>query len=202
MNVKSNYSGKDASPRGPYLSSYRENMNTSYILRPATESDLIAINDIYNYYVLHSTCTYQEEPEPLDGRRKWFNHHGDKHPVIVAEAVDGQVVGWGSLSAFHDRSAFRRTVENSIYVHHQYRRRGIGSLLLQELIVRARNLGHRVIIAGIDGEQTASFTLHTQFHFEKVGRFRQVGFKFGRWLDVVYMELCLDAPAPKPPPSV
>src|ERR1022692_2504457 len=124
-------------------------------LRPATESDLAAINDIYNHYVLHSTCTYQEELDPLDGRRRWFSHHGDKHPVIVAEA-GGQVAGWGSLSAFHARSAYRRTVENSVYVHHRHHRRGIGSRLLQELIVRARSLSHHAIIAGIDAEQPAS----------------------------------------------
>jgi phosphinothricin acetyltransferase len=160
-------------------------------LRPATESDLVAINDIYNHYVLHSTCTYQEELDPLDGRRRWFSHHGDKHPVIVAEA-GGQVVGWGSLSAYHARSAYRRTVENSVYIHHLHHRRGIGSLLLQELIVRARSLGHHAIIAGIDGEQTASVALHARFHFEKVGHFKQVGFKYNRWLDVIYMELILD----------
>lgn len=85
-------------------------------------------------------------------------------------------------------------MENSVYIHHQHHRKGIGSLLLQELIVRARSLGHRVIIAGIDGEQTASVALHTKFHFEKVGHLKQVGFKFGRWLDVIYMELKLDAP--------
>jgi len=158
------------------------------IIRPATESDLAAINDIYNHYVLHSTCTYQEEPEPLDGRRQWFHHHGEKHPVIVAE-LDGRVIGWGSLSAYHPRSAYRRTVENSVYVHHQMHRRGVGSLLLQDLIVRARNLGHRAIIAGIDADQAASVALHARFHFEKAGHLKQVGFKFDRWLDVIYMEL-------------
>ena len=161
-------------------------------IRPAAESDLVAINDIYNHYVLRSTCTYQDEPEPLDDRRRWFSHHGDKHPVIVAE-VDGQVFGWGSLSAYHARSAYRRTVENSVYVHHQHHRHGIGSLLLQDLIVRARVLGHHAIIAGIDADQTASVALHARFHFEKVGHFKQVGFKFGRWLDVIYMELILNA---------
>src|SRR5665213_270968 len=75
-------------------------------LRPATESDLVAINDIYNHYVHHSTCTYQEEPEPLNSRRQWLSHHGGKHPVIVAE-TGGQVIGWGSLSAYHPRSAYR-----------------------------------------------------------------------------------------------
>jgi L-amino acid N-acyltransferase len=164
-------------------------MKTS--IRLATESDLCAINDIYNHYVLHSTCTYQDEPEPLESRRQWFAHHGEKHPVIVAE-IDGQVIGWGSLSEFHERSAYRRTVENSIYIHHQHQRQGIGSLLLQELIVRARDLGHHAIIAGIDGEQNGSVALHLKFGFEKVGHLKQVGFKFNRWLDVIYMELRLN----------
>jgi L-amino acid N-acyltransferase YncA len=169
-----------------------------FAIRPASESDLTAINDIYNHYVLHSTCTYQEEPERLEDRQRWFNHHGDKHPVIVAAAGDGRVVGWGSLSAYHERSAYRRTVENAVYVHHEHHRQGIGSLLLQELIVRAGNLGHHVIIALIDGEQTSSVALHARFHFEKVGHLTQVGFKFGRWLDVIYMELRLDTPEHNP----
>lgn len=171
---------------------YRHSMKPLYCIRPATEADLFAINDIYNHYVLHSTCTYQEEPETLDDRRLWFRRHGEKHPVIVAEMA-GHVVGWGSLSAYHPRSAYRHTVENSVYVHHQHHRKGIGSLLLQELIFKARGLDHRVIIAGIDAEQTASVALHTKLRFEKVGHFQQVGFKFGRWLDVIYMELKLDA---------
>ena len=157
-------------------------------IRTATESDLTAINDIYNHYVLHSTCTYQEEPELIEDRRRWFNHHGEKHPVIVA-VMDGQVIGWGSLSAFHPRSAYRYTVENSIYIHHQHQRLGIGSLLLEELMARSRSLGHRVIIAGIDGDQPASIALHKKYRFEKVGHLKQVGFKFGRWLDVIYMQL-------------
>jgi L-amino acid N-acyltransferase len=159
-------------------------------IRAAAESDLNAINDIYNHYVSHSTCTYQEEPEAIESRRLWFRHHGDEHPIIVAE-VDGQIVGWGSLSAYHPRSAYRRTVENSVYVHPEHHRRGIGSRLLQELIDRARTIGHRAIIAGIDADQAASVALHDRFQFQKVGQLKQVGFKFGRWLDVVYMELLL-----------
>ena len=159
-------------------------------IRAATEADLVAINDIYNHYVHHSTCTYQEEPDSLEGRRQWFRHHADQHPVIVAER-GGRVVGWGSLSAYHARSAYRRTVENSVYVHHQHHGRGIGSLLLQELIVRASKVGHHAIIAGIDADQTASVALHAKFHFKPVGHLEQVGFKFGSWLDVIYMELVL-----------
>jgi L-amino acid N-acyltransferase YncA len=163
---------------------------TALAIRPATESDLAAINDIYNHYVLHSTCTYQDQPESIEDRRDWFNHHGDRHPVTVAEA-NRQVVGWGSLSPYHARSAYRLTVENSVYVHHEHHRCGVGSALLRDLIARARALGHRAIIAGIDAEQTASVALHAKFGFLKVGHLRQVGFKFDRWLDVIYMELLL-----------
>ena len=162
-------------------------------IHAATPADLGAINDIYNHYVLHSTCTYQEEPELPESRRQWFQHHGERHPVIVAE-VDGQVAGWGSLSPYHARSAYRHTVENSVYVHHQLHRRGIGSLLLQELITRARALGYCAIIAGIDADQPGSVALHAKFRFEEVGRLKQVGFKFGRWLDVIYMELLFKKP--------
>jgi len=164
------------------------------ILRPATEADLVAINDIYNHYVLHSTCTYQEEPESMEGRRQWFCHHGKKHPIIVA-VVDEKVVGWGSLSAYHARSAYRRTVENSVYVHNEHHRCGIGSVLLKELIQCARQLGYHAIIAGIDAEQSASVAIHIKFGFKKVGHLNQIGYKFDRWLDVIYMELLLD-PAP------
>jgi L-amino acid N-acyltransferase YncA len=159
-------------------------------IRPAVKSDLKIINDIYNHYVLNSTCTYQEKPEPLKSRQNWFAHHGPKHPITVA-VENNKVVGWGSLSAYHARSAYRRTVENSVYVHHQHHRRGIGSILLEDLITRARKAGHRVIIAAIDAHQPASVALHSKFNFKNVGHFKQVGFKFGRWLDVVYMELLL-----------
>jgi len=160
-------------------------------IRPAAEADLVAINNIYNHYVLHSTCTYQEEPEPIESRRSWFAHHGEAHPIIVAE-VEKEVVGWGSLSAYHARSAYRRTVENSVYVHHEFHRRGIGSILLKELVNRARNLRHHVIIAAIDAEQPTSVALHNKFGFQKVGHMRHLGFKFNRWLDVIYMELLLE----------
>jgi phosphinothricin acetyltransferase len=163
---------------------------TPITIRRASESDLKSINDIYNHYVFHSTCTYQEEPEPFKTRQHWFAHHGAKHPITVAVASN-EILGWGSLSAYHARSAYRRTVENSVYVHHRHHRRGIGSLLLKDLIARARKAGHRVIIAAIDADQPASVALHAKFKFQKVGHFKQVGYKFGRWLDVIYMELLL-----------
>jgi len=159
-------------------------------IRLATCADLSDLNDIYNHYVISSTCTYQEEPETIESRQQWFDHHDEKHPVTVA-LLDDRVVGWGSLSPFHSRCAYRNTVENSVYVHHEFHRRGIGAALLRDLIDRARPIGHHTIIAGIDGEQTASVAVHERFGFVKVAHLKQVGFKFNRWLDVIYMQLML-----------
>jgi len=163
---------------------------TAATIRAATAADLPAINAIYNYYVVHSTCTYQEEPETAEGRHRWFMQHGPKHPVIVAE-IDGRVVGWGSLSPYHARGAYRHTVENSVYVDHEHLGGGIGSQLLAELVTRARSIGHRAIIAAIDADQSASVALHAKFKFQPVGRFKEIGYKFERWLDVVYLELLI-----------
>lgn len=162
----------------------------SLSIRTATVEDLPAVNDIYNHYVLHSTCTYQTEPSTPEERAEWFAQHGPAHPVIVAEDA-GEVIGWGSLSRVHTREAYRFTVEDSIYVRHDYRGRGAGSALLAELIERARALGHHAVVGLIDAEQEASIRLHRRFGFAEVGRLRQVGYKFGRWLDVIYLQLLL-----------
>lgn len=159
-------------------------------LRPATEADLGAINAIYNYYVEHSTCTYQLAAETAEARLAWFHRHGAAHPVTVAES-GGEVVGWASLNVFNPREAYARTVENSVYIHPQHHRRGLGRAMLADLIVRARALDHHTIIAGISAEQTPSIALHRAFGFAEIGRLREVGFKHGQWLDVVSMQLIL-----------
>lgn len=162
----------------------------STTIRLATADDLEAINAIYNHYVSCSTCTYQEEPEPIEGRRVWFDGRGPQHPVTVA-VLEGEVIGWGSLSPYHSRCAYRRTAESSLYLDHRFHRRGIGRLVLTDLIVRAKALGHHTLIAAIDSGQTPSILLHERQGFEQVGRFYQVGYKFGRWLDVIYMQKML-----------
>lgn len=165
-------------------------MRQSPAIRLATHADLPAINAIYNHFVLCSTCTYQSEPATAAEREAWFAAHGPEHPVTVAE-IDGEVVAWASLSRFHARSAYARTVENSVYVRHDRHRRGLGSVLLADSIERARSLGHHTLLALIDAEQTASIELHRRHGFVQVARLREVGFKFGRWLDVVYLQRML-----------
>lgn len=163
----------------------------STTLRLATADDLPAINDIYNYYVHTSTCTYQLEPESLEDRRAWFRDHpADKYPVLVAE-IDGRVAGWGSLSTFRPRAAYAPTVEASIYIHHELHRRGLGKLLLVELIERARAAGFHSLIGGASADQTASIALQEALGFRRIGHLVEVGYKFGRWLDVVYLQLML-----------
>jgi L-amino acid N-acyltransferase len=159
-------------------------------IREAGASDLGAINDIYNHYVAHATCTWQYAPTPPDERRAWLEAHDAQHPVTVAE-LDGEIVGFGSLSIYNKREGYRFTVENSVYVHPERQRRGIGRALLEDLIVRARALGHRTIIAGISADEDASVALHRAAGFVQVARLAEVGFKFGRWLDVLYLQKML-----------
>lgn len=164
----------------------------SITVRPATHDDLPAILEIYNDAVLNTTATYDYEPRTLEHRLAWFEEHARVNfPIFVAVDAMGRIVGWSSLSRYHDRKGFQFTSENSIYVAADQRGQGIGKLLLPPLIEAARALGLHVIIAAIDASNPASLRLHAQFGFVEVGHFQEVGFKFGRWLDVVYMQLKL-----------
>jgi phosphinothricin acetyltransferase len=159
-------------------------------LRAARAGDGAALNAIYNHYVLHSTCTYQTEPETEGERAAWLAEHGERFPVIVAES-DDEVVGWASLSPHRARAAYRHTVEDSVYVREDRHGLGIGGSLLAELIRRGSGLGFHTILAGVSADQAPSIALHRKFGFEEVARFREVGHKFGRWLDVVYLQRML-----------
>jgi phosphinothricin acetyltransferase len=163
----------------------------STLLRDASATDLPAISEIYNYYVLHSTCTYQLEPESLADRQAWFGlHSAERYPVVVVE-IDGAVVGWGSLSKFHARAGYDGTVEASVYVANGFHRRGLGRLMLEHLIERARRIGYHVLIGGASADQTASIALQESLGFTRVGQLREVGRKFDRWRDVVYLQVIL-----------
>jgi len=162
------------------------------LTRPATHADLPAILEIYNWAILHTTATNDYDPHTLEQRTTWFDAHGrDGYPVFVAEDDAGRVVGWSSLSRYKERIGYRFTAECSIYLAPEVHGRGIGKLLMPPLIEAARAMGLHAIVAGIDSENVASLKLHARFGFVEVARFREVGFKFGQWLDVVYLELVL-----------
>lgn len=168
-------------------------MNLPVIVRTATEADLSAINAIYNHYVVTSTCTYQLEPDSEAERAAWFAAHGERYPVLVAEC-DGDVRGWASLTPFRPRPGYRFTVEDSVYIRADCHGKGLGKQLLANLVDRANALGFRSIIAQISADQAASVSLHHAFGFERVGCLQDVGYKFGRWLDVILLQRLLERP--------
>ena len=158
-------------------------------IRPATRADLPGILEIYNEAVLNTTATYDYEPRTLEHRTQWFEERQrEGYPIFVAVDEAGRVIGWSALNPFHARIGYRFTSENSVYVAADARGRGVGKLLLAPLIEGAKARGLHAIIAVIDAQNEASIRLHAAFGFEKVGLFKQTGFKFNRWLDVVYME--------------
>jgi len=162
-------------------------------IRPAIPNDLPTILDIYNEAILNTTATAEYNPHTLDMRREWYDsHRRDNLPIFVAEADQGHVIGWSSLSRFHSRYGYRFTAEDSIYVAADSRGLGAGKALLRPLIDSAHALGLHVILASIDSSNEASIRLHQKFGFEVVGQLNEVIYKFDRWLSTVFMELLLE----------
>jgi L-amino acid N-acyltransferase len=165
-------------------------MKSNVIIRPATSADLDEINAIFNYYVAHSTCIWMSKPWSADERKAWYEEHDSAMPVLVAER-SGRVVGWASLSTFRAAYTVAGTLEDSVYVHHDFLHCGIGIQLLTELIRAARKLGLRSILANISADQEPSIRLHQKLGFQKVAHLRQVGLKFNQLFDAVYLQLLL-----------
>jgi len=159
-------------------------------LREAEESDLPAILEIYNHQVRTSAATFDLEPLTLARRREWFSEHVGRFPLIVAE-LGGRVVGYASLSGFRDKPGYSNSAESSIYVDRGSQGRGIGGLLMTELLSRAVKLGYHTVIAGIAPPNEPSVRLHRSLGFRFVGSFKEVGYKFSAWQDVDFYQLIL-----------
>ena len=160
------------------------------IVRLAQATDAEAIRAIYNLEVLESTVTFDLVPRSHDDQRAWLAAHAGAHPAVVA--VDGDdVVAFGSLSPYKDRPAYGTTVEDSVYVHRDCRGKGVGKLLLGELLSLATSHGFHAVIARVVGDHAASIALHEGCGFTLVGVEKEVGRKFGRWLDVVELQRLL-----------
>ena len=156
-------------------------------LRLAHDDDAEAIRRIYNYEVEHSTVTFDIVPRDAAAQQTWMAEHGGVYPVLVATDA-GRVVGFASLSPYRPRPAYATTVEDSVYVAASHRGTGVGTALLRELCVLAASHGFHAVIARIVGDHEASIGLHARCGFAHVGVEREVGRKFGRWLDVCVMQ--------------
>jgi L-amino acid N-acyltransferase len=160
------------------------------VVRDARRADLPALLEIYNDAVLTSAATFDLQPLTLRQRSRWFSEHGRTHPLVVAESNE-KVVGYASLSSFRDKPGYSRSAEDSVYVHREYQGKGVGTLLMKEIIARAVRLGYHTVVAGIVPPNEASVRLHERLGFAYVGNFKEVGFKFSRWQDVAFYQLFL-----------
>ncbi len=163
------------------------------LVRTATEADLPGMLAIYNEIIRSSTAVYTEQEATLEDRRAWLaGRTAQGYPVLVA--TDGSVLGYSTFGDFRPWPGYRRTVEHSVYVRADARGRGVGAVLVEPLFGLAAGLGKHVMVAGIDAANPASIRLHERLGFEQVGTLREVGTKFGRWLDLVFMQRFVAAP--------
>ncbi len=164
----------------------------TFRLRDATPADLLAITEIYRDSVLNGTASYEITPPDqaeMTGRFQAIRQKG--YPYIVAEAEDGTLLGYAYASAFRTRPAYRWLVEDSIYLTPEARGQGVGKALLKELIMRCEALGFRQMAAVIGGASPASVAVHKSLGFEMTGTMKGTGFKHGKWLDTVFMQIAL-----------
>lgn len=162
------------------------------VYREATEKDLPEILEIMNDAIVNTTAIYDYNTHDQEFITAWFlKKQEEKMPVFVCEA-EHRTVGYASYGSFRTRDAYQFSIEHSVYVHKDYHGHGIGKQLMMRLIKRARADGFHTMIAGIDAANVGSCKFHEQFGFHEVARFKEVGFKFGRWLDLVFMQLMLD----------
>jgi L-amino acid N-acyltransferase YncA len=169
-------------------------------VRAATVEDVPAIHSIYSYHVLHGLASFEEEPPAQEEIRRRFDDVRSRGLPYLAADFGGVLAGYGYCAPYRSRSAYRYSLEDSVYVRHGSEGRGVGSALLRMLIERCEGLGYRTIIAVIgDSGNAASINLHASFGFLRVGTLRSAGFKFGRWVDSVLMQRPLGAGDATPP---
>jgi len=162
------------------------------IIREAEHRDLPIILEIMNEAITNTTSIYDYGIRTKQFSENWFDKKRlDKMPVFVCEANDA-TVAYGSYGIFRAWDAYKYSVEHSIYVHKDFRGQGIGKKLLISLIDRARKDGYHTMIAGVDASNTNSCDFHKKLGFQEIGKFREVGYKFDRWLDLVFLQLMLN----------
>ena len=164
----------------------------SVIIRPYEVRDTQAILDIINFNIINSTALYDYNIRTFEQQKSILEDKLSKgFPVIVAE-IDGELVGFGMYSEFRFREAYKFTVEHSVYVNQHFHGKGIGKILLQELIRLAKDQKLHTMIAVIDEENQSSIEFHEKFGFKTVGVIKESGYKFDRWLHSVFMQLILE----------
>ncbi|MCY1421284.1 N-acyltransferase YncA [compost metagenome] len=175
----------------------------TFEVRDAIPADLPAIRDIYNDAVLNTTAIWNEQPVDLVNRQSWYDaRQAQQYPILVATGEAGAVLGYASFGDWRPFEGFRHTVEHSVYIRADQRGHGLGPLLMMALIERARACDKHVMVAAIESGNAASIRLHERLGFTINGQMPQVGVKFGRWLDLTFMQLILNPGALPPATSM
>ena len=156
----------------------------------ATKEDVKGILTIYNDAILNTTATFDTKIKTLEEMESWFNNHSELYPVIVSKEND-VVTGYCSLTQFKEKDAYKHTVELSVYIHPEHRRKGLARKLMEEIIVIAKELGHHTVISCITSGNEVSEKLHEKLSFKKVGQINKAGQKFNQWLDIVYYQIMI-----------
>jgi L-amino acid N-acyltransferase len=163
-------------------------------IRPATERDLPEILRIYNHAVEHTTAVFEYRPHTIEMRREWFRaKQAASLPVLVAGEADA-VSGFATYGPFRAWPAYKYSVEHSVYVDPAVHRQGIGSALVRAVLDEARARNLHVVMAGITSDNGVSLRLHERLGFKEVAHIPEVGFKFGRWLDLKFLQIVFDTP--------
>ena len=162
------------------------------LVRPCEEQDMPAICEIYNYYIKNTTITFEEDELDVYAIKARVEAYTKSFPWLVCE-VDGSVVGYAYATKWKERAAYRKSLEVTVYVKHSLGGKGYGKALYSVLLNSLNNLDCHVILAGIALPNEASIGLHEHFGFKKVAHFPEVGFKFGKWVDVGYWQRNLNA---------
>lgn len=164
------------------------------MIRPATHNDLEEILSIYNDAIVNTTAVYSYQAQTIEDRKAWFEQkQADGYPVIVFE-IEGHVAGFATFGPFRAWPAYKYSIEHSVYVNTDYRKQGIGRMLLQAVIDLAKAGEYKTLVAGIDAANDKSIWLHEKLGFTHSGTVRNAGYKFERWLDLAFYQLDLDGP--------
>lgn len=159
------------------------------IRKVVAETDAAAVAEVYNYYILNTHQTFETDPLSAEEMRERIEEISEKYPYVVAEDETGEVCGYAYATQFKLRDAYAYSAELSVYVRNQSKHKGVGTALYLKLFDELGDTNIHALIAGISLPNDASIRFHEKFGFEKVARFREVGYKLGRWIDVGYWEM-------------
>lgn len=164
----------------------------SFLIRNYQKSDASAILDIINYFILTTSHNYDYEPKTLPEVELLFDEKiKEGFPILIGE-VAGEIGGYATFGRFRAKPGYDKTIEHSIYLNEKAQSKGLGTEMMRQLIHIATENDFHVMIAGMDSENTGSYQFHERLGFKEVARFSEVGFKFGKWLNLVFMQLILD----------